>query len=79
MPFALHLNYSMDLSKSSKAVVAFFSLVVIQIGIGLIYKFASSSSNGYQFSQASSLAISEFIKLAMTCGFYFKISAHLEV
>jgi hypothetical protein len=36
--------------------IAFFSLVCIQIGVGVIYKLAAGNK-GYQFSQASALAI----------------------
>lgn len=54
----------------SKHVIAFLSLVVIQVSIGLFYKFAASEGGGYLFSQASALAMSEGFKLVLSIFLY---------
>ncbi|KAJ3219084.1 hypothetical protein HDU67_002740 [Dinochytrium kinnereticum] len=47
--------------------IAFAVLVCVQVTIGVIYKLAGASG-GYKFSAASSLAISEFVKLLLSYG-----------
>ena len=54
----------------SKHVIAFLSLVVIQVSIGLFYKFAAGEAGGYLFSQASALAMSEGFKLVLSIFLY---------
>ena len=56
----------------SKSAMAFIGLVIIQVGIGLIYKLAAAGSSGYAFSQASALAMSEAFKLGMSSLFYYQ-------
>lgn len=54
----------------SKSVIAFASLVVIQVSIGLIYKLAASEAGGYSFSKASALTMSEGFKLVLSIFLY---------
>lgn len=63
-----------NLQKLPMPVIAFLALVAIQTGIGLIYKFASMAKgkSGYEFSQASALAISELFKFGLSTFFYYK-------
>ncbi|KAI8903158.1 nucleotide-sugar transporter-domain-containing protein [Gorgonomyces haynaldii] len=59
------------MSQARNAFLAFVGLTIIQVGFGVVYKFASSSGK-YGFSQASSIAMAEFVKLCMSIGFYYQ-------
>ncbi|KAJ3191271.1 hypothetical protein HK101_007920 [Irineochytrium annulatum] len=48
-------------------ILAFVGLIVIQVAVAVIYKLASASGT-YKFSQASSLAISELVKMGIAFG-----------
>ncbi|KAJ3106026.1 hypothetical protein HDU97_007210 [Phlyctochytrium planicorne] len=51
--------------KAGPSVIAFLVLVLVQVTIGVIYKLAGASGK-YKFNAASSLAISEFVKLLLS-------------
>ncbi|TID25905.1 UDP-galactose transporter [Venturia nashicola] len=58
----------------SPAYAAALALIIIQAGIGVLYKFAQHDG-GYAFSPSSSITISEFLKfLLSTCFFYRECS-----
>ncbi|KAI8896097.1 hypothetical protein BC833DRAFT_598985 [Globomyces pollinis-pini] len=59
-----------NISAYSKAIFAFVALVSIQVSVGLIYKLAASGNDGYQFSRASALAMSELFKLFVSFVLY---------
>ena len=51
------------------AIWAFVGLVFIQTSVSIIYKFASTEGDGYSFSKAGSLALSELTKFMFSLGF----------
>ncbi|KAL9129687.1 MAG: hypothetical protein Q9217_001929 [Psora testacea] len=55
------------------AYAAALALVVIQVGIGLIYKSAAQggSKSNYGFSPSSSVTLSEFLKLLLSTAFFY--------
>ncbi|KAJ3095452.1 hypothetical protein HDU97_006908 [Phlyctochytrium planicorne] len=57
-----------------RSILAFLALVCIQVSIGILYKFAGASGK-YNFSAASSLTISEFVKLLLS---YFLLVATID-
>mmetsp|Transcript_45942 Transcript_45942/g.74951 ORF Transcript_45942/g.74951 Transcript_45942/m.74951 type:complete len:356 (+) Transcript_45942:118-1185(+) len=60
---------------------AFFGLVAVQVAVGVIYK-ASGKGGKYDFSPASSLTLSEFVKLMLSYALHvsaIKLSHPVEV
>ena len=55
----------------SPAIVAAVALVIVQVGVGIIYKIAQQANGAYAFSQSSSIAISEFLKLAISTACFY--------
>ena len=53
------------------AILAAIALVIVQVGIGLVYKIAQQADGAYAFSQSSSIAISEFFKLAISTACFY--------
>ncbi|KAJ3093828.1 hypothetical protein HDU97_008946 [Phlyctochytrium planicorne] len=56
-----------QLQRAGPSIIAFLTLIFVQVTIGIIYKLAGASGK-YKFSAASSLAISEFVKLLLSYG-----------
>ena len=55
----------------SPAVLAAVALVIVQVSVGIIYKIAQQANGAYAFSQSSSIAISEFLKLAISTACFY--------
>lgn len=53
------------------AVYSATALVLIQVGIGIVLKAAQTDSH-YEFSPSSSVTISEFVKMLMAIGFFYR-------
>ncbi|KID96988.1 UDP-galactose transporter, partial [Metarhizium majus ARSEF 297] len=53
------------------AVYSAAALVLIQVGIGIVLK-AAQTDNHYAFSPSSSVAISEFLKMLLAIGFFYR-------
>lgn len=47
------------------------ALVLIQVGIGIVLK-AAQTDNHYAFSPSSSVTISEFLKMLLAIGFFYR-------
>ncbi len=59
-------NFEILFAMRSTVIIAFVSLVVIQVATGIVYKLAARGTRGYEFSEASSLSISEMVKLLVS-------------
>lgn len=55
----------------SPAIVAAVALVIVQVSVGIVYKAAQQANGAYAFSQSSSIAISEFLKLAISTACFY--------
>ena len=64
MVFFFLMCDSIGMGFDGRQVVAFSSLVIIQICVGVVYK-AAGNSDGYKFSPALSLCLSETLKLCL--------------
>ncbi|KHO11536.1 PLC-like phosphodiesterase, TIM beta/alpha-barrel domain protein [Metarhizium robertsii ARSEF 23] len=53
------------------AVYSAAALVLIQVGIGIVLK-AAQTDNHYAFSPSSSVTISEFLKMLLAIGFFYR-------
>lgn len=53
------------------AVCSAAALVLIQVGIGIVLK-AAQTDNHYAFSPSSSVTISEFLKMLLAIGFFYR-------
>jgi len=58
-------------STLSPAYLAALALIAIQVGIGILYK-AAQSGGKYSFSASSSTTISEFLKLLISTGLFYR-------
>jgi len=54
------------------AYIAAAAFVIIQVGIGIIFKIAQRADGKYAFSQSSSIAISEFCKGCLSTLFFWQ-------
>ncbi|PNS19648.1 UDP-galactose transporter [Sphaceloma murrayae] len=54
------------------ALLAAIAFVIIQVGIGIIFKIAQRDDGRYAFSLSSSIAISEFCKLILSTIFFYR-------
>jgi len=59
-------------SRVSPAFLAAVAFVIIQVGIGVVFKIAQKSDGKYAFSQSASIAISEFCKLLLSTSFFYR-------
>lgn len=56
----------------SPAFLAAIAFVLIQVGIGIVFKIAQKSDGKYAFSQSASISISEFCKLLLSTSFFYR-------
>lgn len=59
-------------SRVSPAFLAAVAFVIIQVGIGIVFKIAQKSDGKYAFSQSASITISEFCKLLLSTSFFYQ-------
>lgn len=59
-------------SRVSPALLAATAFVIIQVGIGIVFKIAQKSDGKYAFSQSASISISEFCKLLLSTSFFYR-------
>jgi len=59
-------------SRVSPAFLAAVAFVIIQVGIGIVFKIAQKSDGKYAFSQSASISISEFCKLLLSTSFFYR-------
>lgn len=67
MPWSLWEEYA----ALGPRILAFVSLVVIQVGVALVYKL-SQRGGRYEFSQASALAMAELFKFLISAGLFVR-------